>query len=125
MAVNYNQFGNIFNQGIADDPQGSGGSGYLSDAGASFRGYWHDLGSPVNSGREGKFNSIGSAFGVNLAGYNQDITSAQNIWKGKANSEDWGGLIGSVAGHWVGGSQGGDIGRSAGRTIFPAIGNLF
>ncbi len=86
-------------------------------------GYWDALGSPVHSGRSGKFNSLYPE----LAGYNEDITSVENIWKGKATSVDYGDIVGAAIGGIAteGSSQGIDAGRGAGRIGFPALRNLF
>lgn len=75
--------------------------------------------------RRGDYNSVGNLFGYNLAGYNQDITSLKDVWKGDANSEDWGGLTGAAVGYYFGDAQGADAGRAAGRWLFPAVRDLF
>lgn len=81
---------------------------------------------PFGAFREGKFDALGKAYGINLAGYNQDITSVENIWKGKATSKDFGGIVGAAIGGIFG--EGDDeaisAGRSAGQTLFPAITKL-
>lgn len=75
--------------------------------------------------RRGDYNSAGSAFGYDIGGYNQDITSIEDIYKGKANSADYGGITGTAIGAYFGGSSGASVGEKIGQSLFPAIRNLF
>lgn len=52
----------------------------------------------------------------------EDFTNLQNIFDGKATSTDWGAGTGAGVGAYFGAPQ---LGADLGRTIFPAIQDLF
>lgn len=93
----------------------SGIASIISGPQAQLSNFWDELGSPVKNVRNNKLIP-------GISGYNADITSVENVYKGKATSEDYGQIVGTAVGAYFGAPQ---AGGQVGRAVFKGIRDLF